>query len=146
VRADNSHHVVAAAHRRSQAARHRAMAALRRMDDTGRAVTVDALAREAGVSRSWLYTQPDLRAEVDRLRARARPTRTVLPDRQRSTDASLQRRLEVATARVRELDAENQRLRRDLAEALGHNRADRTDRPGHDTPERPRTSKIIGPC
>jgi AraC-like DNA-binding protein len=60
MRADNSHHVIDAAHRRSQATRHRAVAALRRMDNTGLPVTIDALAREAGVSRSWLYNQPAL--------------------------------------------------------------------------------------
>ncbi len=146
MRADNSHHVVAAARRRSQAARHRAITALRHMDDTGLAITVDALAREAAVSRSWLYTQPDLRTEVDRLRDRTRPSRAPVPDRQRGTDASLQRRLDVATARARELDADNKRLRRALAEALGHNRTDRPDRTRHDTPGQPRTSKIIGPC
>jgi hypothetical protein len=63
MRADNSRHVIAAARQRFQATRRRATAALRRMDTTGIAITFDALAREAGVSRSWLYTQRDLRAE-----------------------------------------------------------------------------------
>ncbi len=39
----------------------------------GLPITFDALAREARVSRSWLYNQPDLRAEVERLRARRSP-------------------------------------------------------------------------
>src|SRR5215472_6055445 len=34
------------------------------MDATGQRSTFDAAAREAGVSRSWLYTQDDLRAEI----------------------------------------------------------------------------------
>ncbi|TDU01672.1 hypothetical protein EDD99_0035 [Streptomyces sp. 846.5] len=37
--------------------------------ETVAAVTFDAVAKKADVSRSWLYGQPDLRAEVERLRA-----------------------------------------------------------------------------
>ena len=70
MRADNTHHLTEAARRRAQATRRRAVAALRRMDTSGLPVTIDALAREAGVSRSWIYSQPDLRAEAARLRDR----------------------------------------------------------------------------
>ncbi|MCY0932328.1 DUF6262 family protein [Streptomyces sp. H27-H1] len=70
MRTDNSPHIIAAARSRAAATRERAVAALRRMDATGRSVSFDAVARAAGVSRSWLYTQPDLRAEINRLRER----------------------------------------------------------------------------
>ncbi|MFC4014322.1 DUF6262 family protein [Nonomuraea purpurea] len=69
MRADNTHHV-AAARRRAEQTRQRAVAALRRMDAAGQHVTFDAVARQANVSRSWLYTQDDLRAEIERLRSR----------------------------------------------------------------------------
>lgn len=146
MRADNSTFVIAAARRRSQATHRRAVAALRRMDTTGIAVTFDALAREAGVSRSWLYNQPDLRAEVERLRARGLPHgRRLVPDRQRASDASLQRRLDLASERARHLEADNQRLRRALAEALGDRRAGTSGDHPRDTP-RQRVSPVIGPC
>ena len=70
MRADNSHHIVTAARRRATATRRRAVAALCRMDNAGQAISFDAVAREGQVSRSWLYGQPDLRAEIERLRAR----------------------------------------------------------------------------
>lgn len=139
MRADNSAHLAAAAQRRSQRTRQRATAALRRLEATGQQVTFDALAREADVSRSWLYSQPDLRAEVQRLRDRRQPhRRNPIPDRQRVSDASLQRRLEIATERIGELEADNRQLRRALAEALGQRR--------RDTPTRQQTSAVIGPC
>jgi hypothetical protein len=50
----------------------RATSALQRMARRGEAVTFRQLAETAGVSRSWLYRQPQLREEIDRLR---RPTR-----------------------------------------------------------------------
>lgn len=146
MRADNSHHLLAAAQRRSQATHRRAAAALRRMDNAGSRVSFDAVAREAGVSRSWLYDQPDLRAEIERLRDRHRPASgPVVPDRQRGSDASLLRRLELAAQRIRQLEQDNKRLRRTLAEALGERRADPPTGPRHDTPAQ-RVSGVIGPC
>ena len=120
MRADNSHHLIAAARHRAVTTRKRAIAALRRMDKAGTPVTFDAVAKEAKVSRSWLYNQPDLRAEVEHLRARRNPTPTgrPVPDRQRASDASLLRRLESATERIKRLEAENQQLREALALAL----------------------------
>jgi Family of unknown function (DUF6262) len=139
MRADNSRHVIAAAHRRAGQTRQRAVAALRRMDATGQRITFDAVSRAAGVSRSWLYAQDDLRAEIQRLRRRhpATPPPQVPPQRQRASDASLLRRLEAATARIRHLEAANQQLRDALARALGERRATEVlgRINGRDTPE-----------
>ena len=146
MRADNSHHVIDAARRRAQVTRRRAVAALRRMDNAGTLITFDALAREAAVSRSWIYNQPDLRAEVERLRDRPHPAAgRRVPDRQRSSDASLLRRVEVATQRIHELETDNTRLRGALAEALGERRVTSTREPRHDTPA-PRVSRATRPC
>ncbi|WJZ68606.1 DUF6262 family protein [Kocuria rosea] len=127
--ADNSHHLIAAAQRRHEATRAKAAQALRDLDREGGAVTFQSVAQTAQVSRSWLYTQPDLCAEIRRLRDLQRGAiGAPLPASQRSTDASLLRRLEVANARVRDLTAENQRLRKQLEHALGRLRASPTAR------------------
>lgn len=149
MRADNSRHVVAAARNRAGQTRQRAVAALRRMDAAGQRITFDAVAREAGVSRSWLYAQDDLRAQIERLRQR-HPTPSPAPtppQRQRASDPSLLRRLEAATARIRHLEADNQQLRDALARALGERRALEVlgEMNGRDTPKR-YSPKIIGPC
>lgn len=123
MRADNSRHLLAATRRRSAATRKRAIAALRRLDTAGTPISFDAVAREAGVSRSWLYSQPDLRTEIEQLREhRPGGARPHVPGRQRCSDASLRSRLEVAADRVRQLEADNKRLRIALAEALGERR------------------------
>jgi hypothetical protein len=147
MRADNSHHIVTAARRRASATRRRAIAAIRRMDNAGQPISFDAVAREGQISRSWLYNQPDLRAEIERLRARRdpRPTEQRLPDRQRATDASQRRRLEVATERNRQLEAENRNLREALAVALGEQRAASIVGQLGDTPKK-KSQPIIGPC
>lgn len=147
MRADNSHHLIAAARHRTVATRRRAIAALRRMDKAGTPITVNAVAKEARVSRSWLYNQPDLRAEIERLRTRRNPTATgrPVPDRQRASNASLLQRLESAAERIRQLETENQQLREALALALGEHRAAAVLGSTHDTP-RKKSAPIIGPC
>src|SRR6476619_7967366 len=124
MRANNSHHIVTAARRRATATRRRAIASIRRMDNAGHPITFDAVAREGQISRSWLYSQPDLRAEIERLRARLAPAPVGprIPDRQRASDASLRRRREVVTERNRQLETENRQLREALADALGEQR------------------------
>jgi hypothetical protein len=147
MRADNSHLIITAAARRAAATRRRATKALRRMDATGAVITFETVAREAEVSRSWLYNQPDLRAEIERFRAhhRAVPATRPVPERQRASDASLLRRLEAATKRNQQLESENRELRETLALALGERRtAEITNRSG-DTPRR-KSSPVIGPC
>ena len=122
---------------------------LRRMDATGQRITFDAVSRAAGVSRSWLYAQQDLRAQIQRLRQRhpATPPPQVPPQRQRASDTSLLRRLEAATARIRRLETDNQQLRDALARALGERRALEVlgQVNGRDTPKK-NSPKITGPC
>lgn len=147
MRADNSHHIVEAARRRSEHTRAKAIQALRTLDNKGQPVTFEAVAAQAGVSRSWLYAQHDLRAEIEQLRdtGRREPTSPV-PARQRSSEASLLRRLEAANDRIRRLTKENKDLRERLALALGEQRATNSRA---DTP-RARASNpksvTIGPC
>jgi hypothetical protein len=149
MRADNAHHLRAAARRRALETRERAVRALRRLDATGRPITFDAVAHEANVSRSWLYAQADLRAEIQRLRVPSHPDSSAppVPARQRASDASLRRRLEAAGAEIHRLRQENQRLRDQLASALGKCRAAQllgpTPRGGASQRS---SSTTIGPC
>jgi hypothetical protein len=124
MRADNTRHIIAAALRRHEYTRAKAIQALRTLDAEGRPVTFEAVAQQASISRSWLYTQSDLRAEIEQLRAaHRRAPATQLPERQRASSASLLCRLEAANARIRHLADENRRLRGQLALALGERRA-----------------------
>lgn len=115
--------------------------ALRELETEGQKITFDSVARHGQVSRSWLYTQPDLRAAIERLRHLHRPAATSVPARQRASEESLLTRLEAAHLRNRQLTEENRRLRRRLAHALGDQRAapNVENRPPH------RGSETIGP-
>src|SRR5674536_261380 len=128
MRADNSRHLTTAARQRAEQTRARAVRALRRLDETGKSITFEAVAAEAGVSRSWLYSQQDIRSEIQALRTRRQPSPAapLTPQRQRATEASLLRRLEATSQRMRHLEEDNRQLRQALAEALGSARTAQT--------------------
>jgi hypothetical protein len=109
------------------------------LDRAGAALTFESVARHAGVSRSWIYTQPDIKDEIRRLRELGRRQLSPpVPSQQRACDDSLRQRLELANRRNRELADENQRLRRQLAHALGQLR----DNGSYRLPNRPTTIAV----
>ena len=117
-----------AAARRHELTRARAIQALRELDRAGTPVTFAGVASAAGISRSWLYTQPDISDQIRRLRQKAADgagSAGTIPASQRATDASLRARLATALSRNRQLTDENTRLRRQLARALGEHRSAR---------------------
>jgi hypothetical protein len=125
-----------AAARRHELTRSRAVQALRELDRAGTPVTFAGVAQAAGVSRSWLYTQPDISSHIRRLRqsgngAGSAGSAGAVPAGQRSTEASLRARLAAALDRNKQLADDNARLRRQLARALGDQRSQRT-RSGND--------------
>jgi hypothetical protein len=144
MRSDNSRYIIAAAAQRSQYTRAKAIQALRTLDAAGELVTFESVAQKAGVSRSWLYAEPDVRAEIEQLRtARPRTPASPVQARQRTSEASLLRRLEAANDRIRQLAQENKQLREHLARALGEQRVStRRPSPRPADGERPKTVTI----
>jgi hypothetical protein len=122
-----------AAARRHELTRAKAVQALRELDRAGIPITFAGVASAAGISRSWLYTQPDISAQIRRLRLTTDGAGSAgaIPASQRASDASLRARLGAALDRNRQLADENARLRRQLARALGDQRSSRT-RSGND--------------
>lgn len=123
--------LAAAAAAKHDAAITRARAALRRIERSGAPITFASAAAEAGVSRAWLYSQPDIRAAINKLRdLNGRSAGPPVPSRQRGTEAGLLRRLEAAHSRSADLGREVADLREQLAAAHGMIRDLRAGRPG----------------
>ena len=123
-----------AAARRHELTRAKAVQALRELNHRGTPVTFAGVAQAAEISRSWLYTQPDISGQIRSLREKthgAGSAGTVPGQAQRATEASLRARLTAALDRNKQLADENARLRRQLARALGDQRSART-RSGND--------------
>jgi hypothetical protein len=130
MRPDPAAPLAAAAARRHELTRAKAVQALRELDRAGMPVTFASVATAADISRSWLYTQPDIRDQIRQLRGSRDPA-AVIPASQRATEHSLRARLTATLQRNQQLADENARLRRQLARALGHQRTART-RSGND--------------
>jgi hypothetical protein len=145
MRADNSIHLATAARQRHEHTRAKAIAAMHELDRAGAVLTFESVALHAGVSRSWIYTQPDIKDEIRRLRELNRRQPSPTPSSQRASDDSLRQRLEIANRRNRELADENQRLRRQLSHALGQLRDNGRARPV-ERPADHRNSVTIGAC
>jgi hypothetical protein len=122
-----------AAAQRHELTRAKAVQALRELDRSGAPVTFAGVAKTAGISRSWLYTQPDISGQIRRLRQETNAAGAAggIPAAQRATDASVRARLATVLDRNRQLADENARLRRQLARALGDQRSAGT-RSGND--------------
>ena len=112
-----------AAQARHESTLRRAKNALQLLARRGEAVTFRRVAEVAGVSRSWLYNQQDLREEINRLRAASQHRPTVLPAAERATTDSLRQQARTYRDEINRLRTENQALREELARRLGAARA-----------------------
>ena len=124
--------LAAAARQRCDQTRRRATEALQRLHTTGQPITFAHVARTAGVSRSWPCRQPDLRADINRLRRTATAQAVPVPSPERGSAETLRHRLEAALDEITRLKADNHQLREHLAQHLGHRRHNRIPAPVSD--------------
>jgi hypothetical protein len=110
--------------RLKQLARARPDETLKRADSAlasvpgGEVVTVARLAATAGVSRSWLYGQPDLLEKIRQFNSSRGRTVRATGDTRASMESNL-RRLRLAHDNIAELTRENRQLRSAVARLHG---------------------------
>jgi len=104
---------------RSAGAAERARRALVELDRRGETITFVRVAAHANVSRQFLYSHPDLRAEIQRLRSKSQPAAAGLPTRERASDDSNRVRLRAALDEHKRLRDEIAALREELAHTHG---------------------------
>ena len=119
-RADNSAFLAQANARRHQAALAAARHAIEQFQREGTAINYTAIAHSAGVSRSWLYRQSQIRDLISQLRQQHAPAAALAAlAAQRASAGSLRQRLDTARAEITRLRAENRSLRDQIARQLG---------------------------
>ncbi len=122
--ADRVQRLREAAQARHDATLRRAENTLRQLAQRGGPITFRRVAEEAGVSRSWLYRQDQLRCQIDQLRDTATSRASSIPAAERATIDSLRQQLRAYRSEIARLRLENQALRQQLARHLGAQRAD----------------------
>jgi len=88
--------------------------AIRRLDARGIAINFAVVAGEAGVDRSWLYSQKDLALAIRRHREGNTAQMQARPEQERASDASLRTRLSAAYRAIAVAREQNSRLRRQI--------------------------------
>lgn len=112
----STNRIAAARQAHSTRCRHRVLTALKQAADLGTELTISAIARQAGVDRSFLYRHRDLHAAV---LARADEPLTASPRGPAASRSSLTADLANAHERGARLSRENTQLRQRLSEHLG---------------------------
>ena len=116
-RADNSAYLAQANARRRQAALTAARHAIEQLQREGKTINYTVVALSAGVSRTWLYSQDQIRDLISKQRAQDPPRARVTA--QRASADSLRQRPDAARAEITRLRAENHSLRDQIARLLG---------------------------
>lgn len=120
--AHSAHHLAQHARQRHERTLQRAHEELTALADSGEPVAIALLGTRAGVSRSWIYTQPELRERIEQFQQTSSSSHDA-GGVHRASDESLRRRLNLAHQRITQLRNENQQLRDALARAHGQLRA-----------------------
>jgi Family of unknown function (DUF6262) len=117
----NTSGLAAHAKQRSEEKQKRVDEAITRLLQEQQAINFNSVAKAAGVSKAYLYSQPRLRGRVEALRqqetekvVRERVVRTA-----GKTDASKDLVILAKERRIKELEEENRRLKKNLQVALG---------------------------
>src|SRR5260221_1562785 len=117
----NTTNLVAHAHQRKEQKRKRVDEAIARLLRDQQAVNFNAVAKAAGVSKTYLYCQPQLRDRIEALRQQEREQTVREPVARPTgkTDAAKNLVILAKKRRITELEEENRKLKQQLNVALG---------------------------
>ena len=117
----NTTSLVAHAHQRKEEKRKRVDEAITRLLRDHQTVNFNTVAKAAGVSKTYLYSQPQLRDRIEALRQQEREqtVRERVAHPTGKTDAGKDLVILAKERRIKELEEENRKLKQQLKTALG---------------------------
>jgi len=107
------------ANRRKQETHQRVDQAITLLVRENKLINFNAVARAAGVTKSYLYAQADLRERIEALRKPQNSVKKPPSASRERSDASKEMLLAAKDRRIKALEAENLRLKEELKRALG---------------------------
>lgn len=114
----NTSGLLAYAQRRKEEKQKAVEAAIDRLLRERQPINFNSIATKAGVTKAYLYSQPALRERIEALRQQAVGKKPGLPPKGK-TDASKEVLLLAKDRRIKDLEAENRRLKEELRIARG---------------------------
>lgn len=106
------------ARRRAQQARQRVDQAITTLVRENKPINFNSVASTAGVTKSYLYTQSDIRERIEGLRKTHAPVKKHRLPASERTDASKEMLLAAKDRRIQALETENRRLKEELKKVL----------------------------
>lgn len=108
------------AHKKAEATRERAEAALALLLREQRPINFKTVAQTAGISTAWLYDHEAIKERIIHLRAQQTPKAQIkLPPREQASSASKDAMIAALRKRIQKLEKENHDLKRQVEVANG---------------------------
>lgn len=114
----NTEGIKAAAQKKREAAFAKTEEAIKTLIREKKPVNFESVAEAAGVTRAWLYKQPEIRSRIEFLRQQQSPKKA-LPPALKASDASKDAVIKTLKQRIKKLEDENKELRRQVEVAYG---------------------------
>jgi hypothetical protein len=110
----NTEAIVKIAKKKSDEARNKVEKTIQRLVLEGTVINFNVVKKEAGVSKSWLYSNLDIRRRIEEIRDKQKmsPKRVKSGSKDRSED-SKDNIITALKERIKELDGENKKLRKE---------------------------------
>jgi hypothetical protein len=122
----NTSGIKAAAQKKRQDAFEKTENAIKTLIREKKPINFESIAQTAGVTRVWLYNQPELRGRIETLRAQQSPKKSI-PKSQSASDASKDTIIKTLRQRLRKIEEENKELQKRIEVAYGMAQVDFVD-------------------
>jgi multidrug efflux pump subunit AcrB len=114
----NTEGIKAAAQKKRQDSLDKTDKAVKELIKNQKPITFESVAQAAGVTRQWLYNQPDLRSRIETLREQQSPKKAI-PKSQSASDSSKDTIIKTLRQRLRKVEEENKELQKRIEVAYG---------------------------
>ncbi|EGO7609303.1 TPA: DUF6262 family protein [Staphylococcus aureus] len=113
----NTTEIVRLAKQKSQKTREKVDKAISKFSIEGKAINFNSIAKEANVSKSWLYKEHDIRQRIESLRERQIASNVVSKPKESSRSDEIL--IKTLKRRVMELEKENKKLQNQIQKLYG---------------------------
>ncbi|MEB5650123.1 DUF6262 family protein [Mammaliicoccus sciuri] len=113
----NTTEIVRLAKQKSQKTREKVDKAISKFSIEGKAINFNSIAKEANVSKSWLYKEHDIRQRIESLRERQITSNVVSKPKKSSSSEEIL--IKTLKRRVMELEKENKKLQNQIQKLYG---------------------------
>jgi pyruvate-formate lyase len=115
----NTEAIVRLAKQKSKKTRENVEKVISKLSLEGKTINFNTIAKEANISKSWLYKEPDIRQRIESLRTQQQKRLNVRSISTKSSSRSEEVLIRTLKTRIKELEKENQKLKSQIQYLYG---------------------------